>query len=61
MHFYMFYSFMLSAFFLFSIGLFLLYFFLDIVRYAYKRSNENPLNIKQKYRLNSNDRFGFNT
>ena len=36
-------------------------FFLDIVSYACKRSNENPLNIKQKYRLNSNDRFGFNT
>ena len=24
-----------------------------------KKSNENLLNIKQKYRLNSNDRFGF--
>ena len=33
--------------------------FLDIARYACKISNENTLNIKQKYRLNSNDRFGF--
>ena len=33
--------------------------FLDIARHARKRSNENKLNIKQKYRLNSNDRFGF--
>ena len=32
--------------------------FLDIARHARKRSNENKLNIKQKYRLNSNDRFG---
>ena len=32
--------------------------FLDIARYACKKYNENMLNIKQKYRLNSNDRFG---
>ena len=49
---------MFSAVFLFSVGIFCR-FFLDIVRYACKISNENTLNIKQQYRLNSNDRFGF--
>lgn len=28
--------------------------FLDIARYDCEKSNDNPLNIKQKYRLNHN-------
>lgn len=35
---------------LFSIDVFLPAFF-DIARYAYKKADENTLNIKQKYRL----------
>ncbi len=31
--------------------------FLDMAHYVCKKSNENALNIKQKYRLNSNDLF----
>ncbi len=49
---------MLSAVFLFSVALFCRN-FLDITRYACIKYNKNTLNIKQKYRLNSNDRFGF--
>ena len=49
---------MLSACLFVSIGVFLSYFF-DIARYACEKSNENPFNIKQKYRPNPNDRFGF--
>ena len=33
--------------------------FLDIARYACKKTDENTLNIKQKYRLNPNNLFGF--
>jgi hypothetical protein len=32
--------------------------FLDIVRYACEKSNGNTLNIKQKSRQNSKNRFG---
>ena len=32
--------------------------FLDIVHCACEKSNENPLNTKQKYRPNPSDRFG---
>lgn len=32
--------------------------FLDIARYACKKPDENTLNIKQKYRLSPNTRFG---
>ena len=60
--FYIFYALMLSAVFLFSIGLinvFSQYFcfplasfssiFIDIASYACKKTDENKLNIKQKY------------
>ena len=40
-----------------SIGVFL-FDFLEIARYACEKSNENPLNIKQKSRPNTNARFG---
>ncbi len=48
---------MLSASLFVSIGVFLSYFF-DIVHCACEKYNENPLNIKQKYRPNPSDRFG---
>lgn len=44
---------MLSAVFLSFIGDFSSA-FLDIARYDCEKSNDNPLNIKQKYRLNHN-------
>lgn len=32
--------------------------FLDIARHACEKSNENPLKIKQKYRLKTNNDLG---
>lgn len=43
---------------LFFIDVFLPAFF-DIARYAYKKADENTLNIKQKYRLYPNNRLWF--
>lgn len=45
-----------SSFFLFYIGLFL-FSFPDRTNHARKKSNEDRLNIKQKHRPNTNNRF----
>ena len=56
---YIFRAFMLSAILLFYIGLFLLDHYWNDPS-CLQKTAENALNIKQKHRLNPNDRLGFN-